>query len=148
MKTAEKIVQLRKKNNLSQEDLADSIGVSRQAISRWESGGAYPDATNIIQLSRLFGVTTDYILKDEYLSDADIPLVQAANEQKEEANLKNSEHLKISLLFYFIAILGSVFATVLSESGLQLAFSTLSLSLFTVIFIITLKNLFSDNHKN
>lgn len=54
MKLSDKIVRLRKSNGMSQEELADKLGVSRQAISRWEMGTAMPDATNILQLSRLF----------------------------------------------------------------------------------------------
>ena len=57
MKLSDKIVRLRKSNGMSQEELADKLGVSRQAISRWEMGTAMPDATNILQLSRLFQVT-------------------------------------------------------------------------------------------
>ena len=64
MKLSDKIVRLRKSNGMSQEELADKLGVSRQAISRWEMGTAMPDATNILQLSRLFQVTTDYLLID------------------------------------------------------------------------------------
>ena len=57
MKLSDKIVGLRKSNEMSQEDLAEKLDVSRQAISRWESGAAMPDANNILQLSKLFGVT-------------------------------------------------------------------------------------------
>lgn len=66
MTMAEKILAQRKKEGLSQEELAEKLGVSRQAISRWEMGAAFPDAPNILGLSRLFGVTTDYLLYDEY----------------------------------------------------------------------------------
>lgn len=76
MKLSDKIVRLRKTNGMSQEELADKLGVSRQAISRWEMGAAMPDATNILQLSRLFQVTTDYLLNDEYQSDNDLPKVK------------------------------------------------------------------------
>lgn len=65
MTMAEKILALRKKAGLSQEELADKLGVSRQAVSRWEMGSAFPDAPNILGLSRLFGVSTDYLLYDE-----------------------------------------------------------------------------------
>ncbi len=65
MKLSEKIMQLRKSRGLSQEELAEKLGVSRQAVSRWESGTAQPDAGNLWQLSRLFGVTADYLLDEE-----------------------------------------------------------------------------------
>lgn len=71
MKLSDKIVGLRKSNGMSQEDLAEKLDVSRQAISRWESGAAMPDANNILQLSKLFDVTTDYLLNDDYQSDND-----------------------------------------------------------------------------
>jgi len=80
MKISEKIVHLRKLNGLSQEDLADKLDVSRQAISRWEMGTAKPDANNILQLSTLFGVTTDYLLHDEYESDNDLPKIKENNQ--------------------------------------------------------------------
>ena len=76
MKLSDKIIQLRKSNGWSQEDLAEKLNVSRQAISRWEGATAQPDATNILQLSKLFGVTTDYLLNDEYESDNDLPKVK------------------------------------------------------------------------
>lgn len=76
MKLSDKIVGLRKSNGMSQEDLAEELDISRQAISRWESGAAMPDANNILQLSKLFGVTTDYLLNDDYQSDNDLPKVK------------------------------------------------------------------------
>ncbi len=62
---ADKIIKLRKKNGWSQEELADKMNVSRQAVSKWESAQTVPDLEKILQLGTLFGVTTDYLLKDE-----------------------------------------------------------------------------------
>ena len=62
---ADKIIEERKKNGWTQEDLAQKLGVSRQSVSKWESAGAVPDLKKIIQLADLFGVRTDYLLKDE-----------------------------------------------------------------------------------
>ena len=62
---ADKIIQLRKKNGWSQEELADKMNVSRQAVSKWEGAQTIPDLSKILQMSELFGVTTDYLLKDE-----------------------------------------------------------------------------------
>lgn len=61
----EKIYELRKKNGLSQEALAESLGVSRQSVSKWETGEATPEVSKLLSLSKLFGVTTDYLLNDE-----------------------------------------------------------------------------------
>ncbi|MDI9471013.1 MAG: helix-turn-helix transcriptional regulator [Bacillota bacterium] len=62
---ADKIIELRKRNNWSQEELAGKLGVSRQAISKWESAQSTPDLERILAMSRLFGVSTDYLVKDE-----------------------------------------------------------------------------------
>lgn len=62
---ADKIIKLRKQNGWSQEELADRLGVSRQAVSKWEGGNAIPDLEKIVNMSALFGVSTEYLLKDE-----------------------------------------------------------------------------------
>ena len=61
---ADKIIKQRKKNGWSQEELADKMNVSRQAVSKWESAQTIPDIDKIMLLGELFGVTTDYLLKD------------------------------------------------------------------------------------
>ena len=62
---ADKLIKLRKRNGWSQEELANKIDVSRQAVSKWESSSAIPSLEKILQLGELFGVTSDYLLKDE-----------------------------------------------------------------------------------
>lgn len=62
---ADKIIKLRKKNGWSQEELAARMNVSRQAVSKWEAAQTTPDLEKILLMGRLFGVTTDYLLKDE-----------------------------------------------------------------------------------
>ena len=61
---ADKVMALRKKNGWSQEELAEKLNISRQSVSKWESGASIPDIDKIIALSGLFGVSTDYLLKD------------------------------------------------------------------------------------
>ena len=58
---ADKIIDLRKKNGWSQEELAEQLGVSRQSVSKWESAQSVPDMNRILKLSELFGVSTDYL---------------------------------------------------------------------------------------
>lgn len=75
---ADKIIALRKKNGWSQEELAEKMNVTRQAVSKWEGAQSVPDLEKILLLSRLFGVSTDYLLKDEweeteYAADAGEP---------------------------------------------------------------------------
>lgn len=62
---AEKIIKLRKQNGWSQEELAAKLEVSRQSVSKWESAASVPELDKIIRLSEIFGVSTDYLLKDE-----------------------------------------------------------------------------------
>lgn len=62
MELYERLVELRKRENLSQEKLAELLNISRQAISKWESGASSPDINNIIQLGKIYNVSTDYIL--------------------------------------------------------------------------------------
>lgn len=106
MTLSEKIVSLRKAHSWSQEEFAEKLNVSRQAISRWENGTALPDAQNVLQISKLFGITTDYLLNDDYESDRDIPAVQNATQEteclisKKEANAFDSGNM-----FYNIGIL-------------------------------------------
>ena len=98
MKLSDKITTLRKSNGWSQEDLAEQLNVSRQAISRWENGTALPDANNILQLSKLFNVTTDYLLNEDYSSDDDIPCV------KEVHNILESKKVRYGKLFLIASI--------------------------------------------
>lgn len=81
---ADKLIELRKKSGWSQEELAEQMNVTRQSVSKWEGAQSVPDLEKIIQLSKLFGVSTDYLLKDEI----------EANEN-EPASLKTDEKLNV-----------------------------------------------------
>lgn len=85
MKLSDKIWVCRKKAGLSQEALAEKIGVSRQAISKWETGEAAPEITKLPLLARTFGVTADWLLDDEAGFEEDIP-------EEEPAPDKPAEH--------------------------------------------------------
>ena len=63
---SEKITELRKRNGLSQEEFGAEIGVSRQAVSKWEMAQTTPDLNKIMAMSEFFDVPTDFLLKDEY----------------------------------------------------------------------------------
>lgn len=65
MTTGEKLAKLRREHNYTQEQLAEIIGVSRQSISKWESDGAFPETEKLIQLSRMYNCSIDYLLKEE-----------------------------------------------------------------------------------
>ena len=72
---ADKIIQLRKKAGWSQEELAEQLGVSRQSVSKWEGAQSIPDLNKLLAMSRLFGVSVDYLVKDEI--EAEEPILPA-----------------------------------------------------------------------
>ena len=116
MKLSDKITTLRKANNWTQEELAEKIDVSRQAISRWENGTALPDANNILQLSKLFDVTADYLLNEDYDSDNDIPCVKEVQQALDIKKSHNQELLLVTFAISFLtAILWVVMAILFGE---------------------------------
>ena len=83
MTFGEKLQALRKARGWSQEELATQINVSRQALSKWESGASVPDTENVVALSRLFGVSTDYLLLENGETTAQaVPTAAPAVESK------------------------------------------------------------------
>ena len=80
---ADKIIENRKKNGWSQEELADKLDVSRQSVSKWEGAQEIPDMKKILQMAELFGVTTDYLLKDD-IEDETMPLSNSADYVQED----------------------------------------------------------------
>ena len=118
---ADKIIKLRKKNGWSQEELAEKMNVSRQAVSKWESAQTFPDLEKILQLSTLFGVTTDYLLKDE-IEDEELTNDTSSDTTVkrisiEEANMYIEQRKKASLriaLATFLCILSPIVLIVLS----------------------------------
>ena len=83
MEFGEKLQMLRKARGWSQEELAQQINVSRQALSKWESGASIADTENVIAISRLFGVSTDYLLLEESeAASASVAAVVPAKEKK------------------------------------------------------------------
>lgn len=117
MELSDKLIGLRKSAGMSQEELAEKLNVSRQAVSRWEMGTAMPDAVNILQLSKLFHVTTDYLLNEEYESDADLPQVRAVKADGVHQGmilLVTLEATSLILQFTAAILLQSTFFTVLS----------------------------------
>ena len=93
---ADKIMSLRKKAGWSQEELAGQLKVSRQSVSKWEGAQSVPDMDKILQMSRLFGVTTDYLLKDE-LEEAEVLEVSAEDTPIRRVTMEEaSEYLALS----------------------------------------------------
>lgn len=82
MRLGEKLAALRKARGMSQEQLADRLGVSRQAVSKWELNEAAPDVNRVVALSEFFGVTTDYLLKDAGAGETEKPAADGAAPEK------------------------------------------------------------------
>lgn len=98
MNLCEKLIVLRKENGWSQEDFAEKLDVSRQAVSRWENGTALPDSQNLLRISKLFGVTADYLLNDDH-TDGTGDINTISEESKPKARKKNR------LYWYLIPII-------------------------------------------
>lgn len=100
---AEKILTLRSAQGWSQEELAEKLGVSRQSVSKWESAASIPDLNKILQMSQVFGVSTDYLLKDEmeaveYSGEEETSGIRISLKQAEEfLTLRVAEYKKIAV---------------------------------------------------
>ena len=105
-----KLQSLRKEKGLSQEALAEKLHVSRQAVSKWESGAGYPEMDKLILISDLFGVTIDYLIKDSHESVPD-------DQRAESKYFMNSQKIKEYMNFkrhFGLRIGGAVSAIILS----------------------------------
>ena len=148
MQIADKIVQLRKEKGWSQEYLAEKLGVSRQSISKWESGAAMPEVNRIVELADLFGVTTDYLLKDKsdqfsgYEGDSvDYHLVSEAEMNHFLASKTSAgKHIAFGVV---LCLLSPVFLILSSEinnallNGLGIFVLLSMIAIAVAIFIIT-----------
>ena len=106
MRFADKLIQLRKEKGLSQEDLADSLGVSRQAVSRWEQGNTFPDLPNLQKIVKVFGVSADYLICDDYAEEGlnDNAPVFEADKPQSQFDFKANRFLIIGFLWVFAAL--------------------------------------------
>lgn len=106
MDISEKILKLRKANNLTQEQLAEQLQVSRQAVSKWESGQAVPESDKLPTLSDLFHVTIDYLLKPSEIDELSIKTEMLEKQQKEiirkERKRVNFYHCLLSCLAIYL----------------------------------------------
>lgn len=101
MKFSEKLIDLRRKSGLTQEELAEKINISRQSLSKWELGTSTPDTENILKLSRVFNVSTDYLLLDE----------KSSEEPKKNLKLRKSLSLALIIVSIISLILLNIVAS-------------------------------------
>lgn len=144
MRIDEKIRELRQAHKMSQEYLAESLGVSRQAVSKWETGQSYPDTENLIGLARLFGVAVDELT----CSDTRVGLV--FDLKSELDSMKKLKWLFIGLLLLFAATFAAaLFARLRGYSEtvvltLVILSAVFILSVFLPIVIMILRYVYSD----
>ena len=100
MTFSEKLLELRKRQGMSQEELAEKLEVSRQAVSRWEQGSAMPDVINLARISKLFGVTADYLINDEITSDREVPIVKKTESDMKKRGREIGFRILICLEFF------------------------------------------------
>lgn len=124
---ADKLIELRKKNEWSQEELAEKLDVSRQSVSKWESAQSVPDMGRILRMSELFGVSTDYLLKDELgtvePAALEVPESAAHIVTMEEANAflalreRNARFVALGVMFCILSPVLLILLSGMTELG-------------------------------
>lgn len=104
MDFSEKLLTLRKANNLTQEQLAEKLEVSRQSVSKWESGQAAPELEKIIAMSAIFNVTTDYLLKSSEIDDLSVKTEMLEKQQQSMLIREQKQRQILGCVMYAIAI--------------------------------------------
>lgn len=125
----EKIYELRKNAGYSQETLAEKTGVSRQSVSKWETGESVPEIDKIVALSKIFSVTTDYLLNDDYSEEVTEEEKAAFSEIKEIEEIKDTVKNKTPKYAW---IFGVILAVIGVSILLRVLIPVLGVSMFMV----------------
>lgn len=138
MDVSEKILQLRKAKGFTQEDLAEKLGVSRQSVSKWESGQSVPELEKLVALSGIFEVTTDYLLKPSELDELSIKTEMLEKQQEELAreNRKRKEKQFCILSSAGIYLIALALIVLLRSISLEVDFLWNIFPGFTLPFVI------------
>ena len=144
---ADKIIDLRKKAGWSQEELSDKLGVSRQSVSKWEGAQSIPDMNKILQLSTLFGVSTDYLLKDNLEAPEPQPATEEAGGEgatfvsMEEANAfltykaESAPRIALGVLLCILSPITLILLSGAQESG-RLALTEMQAAMIGLIVLL------------
>ncbi|MFG6395117.1 MAG: helix-turn-helix domain-containing protein [Lachnospiraceae bacterium] len=111
----EKLLTLRKANGMTQEQLAEKLDVSRQSVSKWESGQAVPELERIVQLSAVFDVTTDYLLKPSEINDLQVKTEMLEKQQQIMLKKEQKQQQFFSCVMYSVIVYLVSFAIFLAE---------------------------------
>ncbi|MDE6388188.1 MAG: helix-turn-helix domain-containing protein [Lachnospiraceae bacterium] len=140
MNLSNKIYEMRKAQGLSQEQLAEKLGVSRQSVSKWESGEAIPELERLVTMSKIFNVTTDYLLKESDVDELTIRTEMLERQQQmllsetEKAERKRYRILSCTVIYLIAYAILIVFRFALFDTAIGDAFP--GLTGYFVIFII------------
>ena len=115
MNFSEKLLTLRKAKGMTQEQLAEKLDVSRQSISKWESGQAVPELEKIVALSTIFDVTTDYLLKSSEIDDLSVKTEMLEKQQQQMLVREQRQHQMWACILYSIAVYLVFFAVCFVE---------------------------------
>lgn len=109
MNLSEKILKIRKANGLSQEELAEQLGISRQSISKWESGQATPELDKIIKLAEIFDISIDYLLQPNETDELKLKTSILEKQQREilqqQRKTQNRQFLIVSSFISFLFVI-------------------------------------------
>ena len=115
---SEKLLTLRKAKGITQEQLAEKLDVSRQSISKWESGQSIPELEKIVALSTIFDVTTDYLLKSSEIDDLSVKTEMLEKQQQQMLVREQRQHQIRACILYAIAVYLVLFAIYFVEHDL------------------------------
>ena len=134
MEFREKLQNLRKSQGMSQEKLAELLNVSRQAVSKWESGQGYPETEKLIKISEMFNVSLDYLLKNEEYSTVK-PIIKNSDISDIDDYIKNDQMNSKIIVIVIMMIINSVSFCIYKDSPLSIAmmFVFIALAVFLLI---------------
>lgn len=145
MNFSEKLVTLRKANNLTQEELAEKLDVSRQSISKWESGQVTPELEKIVAISAVFHVTMDYLLKSSEIDDLSVKTEMLERQQQLMLVREQKRHqirecvmyaIAVYLIYFAVYFIGHYYFEIWNASVI---FSEFLIATAIVIFICAIK---------
>jgi len=145
MDFSEKLLTLRKANDMTQEQLAEKLNVSRQSVSKWESGQATPEPEKIVAISAVFNVTTDYLLKSSEIDDLSVKTEMLEKQQQMMLCREQKQQQVYSCIMYSVAVYLVFFAVCFIErffffeldilGGQEIFFAEFLIATAIVIFI-------------
>ena len=149
MDFSEKLLTLRKANDMTQEQLAEKLNVSRQSISKWESGQATPELEKIVSLSVVFHVSTDYLLKSSEIDDLSVKTEMLEKQQQLMLGREQRQRQILNCVMYSIAVYLVFFAVCFIErfffhqldvlGGQEILFAEFLIATAVVVFICVKK---------